>query len=284
MKSRRSPAAFVAWGLVAAVVVVIVVRLGQAAAGGLAPLRAAGEIALLACLLGLLPLVYRLVSGGTTLTWALAGLCLVTWGAGVGVPFWRMARPPRVLFDGRLGGATREVRSEPAPRDGRYLVRATMDELERGAAVSPPTFILHVKGRELRTLEGGEPGKPAVAEVLLARGRPAVLFLERTFAPVQVHLAPVALPRGFALGGMGAALLLALLADLAGFRAWPRGRGLLVAVVAASGIFLALVDPAAAPSGRALLGSAGLALVGGGVVGGALSAVAGVLGRRRRRA
>jgi hypothetical protein len=283
MKSRWPAVTLVAWGAVAAVAVVIVVRLIQAAAGGLAPLRAAGEIALLAGLLGVVPLAYRAVSGGTTVTWALAGLCLAAWGAGVGVPCWRMARPPRVLFDGRLGGPVREVRSEPAPRDGRYVVRATMAELERGAAPTEPVFVLHVSGADPRTLAGAEPGKPVVAEVMLTRGRPAVLFLERGFAPVQVRLAPVPLPRGLVLGGAGLALLLALLTDLVGFRAWPRGRGLLVAMVAASAIFLLLVDPDGAPTGRALLGSGGLALVGGGVVGGVVSALAGLVGRRRAR-
>lgn len=283
MRSRPSTATLVVWGVVAVVVVLIVVRLGQAAAGKLAPLRAGGEIALLACLLGLVPLASRLVAGGTTLTWALAGLCLTAWGAGVGVPFWRMARPAQVLFDGTLGGARREVRSEPPRRDGRYVVRATMDALERGASPSEHPFILHVRGREPRTLEGLEPGKPAVAEIMLARGQPAVIFLERSFAPVQVRLAPVSLPRDFALAGAGVALLLGLLADLAGFRAWPRGRGLMVAVVAASGIFLVLVEPDGAVTGRMLLGSGGLALLGGGVVGGVVSAIGSAVGRRLAR-
>jgi hypothetical protein len=268
-------------GILAAAVVVALVRTGQALAGRIPPMRAGGEAAILLCAPLLLGVVRRLVERATTVTWAVLGLCLVAWGGGVALPLWRVAHPPVALFEGQLGGARREVTSLPAPWTGVYEVRAATAAPEHQGAVPERPYTLRVRGRETVTLTG-EGGKSETARLVLTAGARAVVFLELSLAPVDVRLRPAAPPQLFAYLGAGLALLLALLAEVLAFSAWPRGRGLLVATVTASGLFLFALTPDGADSGRALLGYGALTLVAGGLAGGVFGGLAGRFGGRPR--
>jgi hypothetical protein len=269
-------------GLLLGLLTFCAVRLGQAVAGGIPPLRAAGEVALLLGLVGLGALAPRLVGSGSTVAWVVTGLCLVAWGAGVGLPLWRLAHPPRALFEGRLDGANREVASAPAGRAGRHQVRVAMVERDHRAAARDEVYVLHVLGRDKVTLVGKREGRPEEAEVVLEQARPATIHLDWSLATLEVRLRPAPPPRGVVVGGGLLALALAILADAVGMRAWPRGRGLVVALVAASVLFVLSLEQDGMAA-RAVMGAAGLAVVGGGIAGGVMSAVTGAAARAFRR-
>jgi len=270
------------WGLLVALLTACAVRVGQAWTGGIPPLRAGGEVGVLLGAFGLGALAVRLLDRGTTATWAVTGLCLVGWGAVVGLPLWRLAHPPQALFEGRLDGANRQVTSTLASHAGRHQVRVTVVEREPQAE-RQELYVLKVRGRETATLVGKREGLPEEAEVWLERGNAALIHLDWSSATLQVRLRPAPPLRGAVVVGCLLALVLAIVADAVAGRAWPRGRGLLVAVVAASVFFVLSVD-ADGMTGRAVVGAAGLALVGGGIAGGVMSGVAGAVSRALRRA
>jgi hypothetical protein len=274
-------------GAVAALGVVALVRIAQAIEGRIPILRAAGELGIAVGVLGVGLLTGTLLRYGGTAARALLALAVILWSAAVLVPLARVAYPAPALFAGRLGGATREVTSAPAPRGGRYLVEVSAPRGRPLESHPEGRYLLHAgAGGSSRALTGASGATPESAELVLRRGQPAQLFLERSDEPtLQVRLRPVPLPWSYVrLGGL-LAVLLAIAADWAGLAKRRRLRGLLAAAVAASAIYVALLDPEAGPSGRHALGAAGVAIVGGGLLGAVVGPLGGwVASRGRRRA
>lgn len=110
--------------------------------------------------------------GATRTAWVSLSVLLLAWGAGGLVPLGLVASPPRTLYDGRLGGATREVTTPPAGRRGRYLVEVRTPAAPAQSAV-PLTYVLHVgAGRDSRSLVGaGATAVEGVERAELARRR-----------------------------------------------------------------------------------------------------------------
>ncbi|HEY3358533.1 MAG TPA: hypothetical protein VGQ83_35120 [Polyangia bacterium] len=264
----------------------VLVRVAQAAAGAIPAARAAGEAGVVLGLVLVSLLAVRVAQAATTTAWVLLGLTIVVWGAAVLVPLWRLAHPPATLFAGRLGGATREVSTAPSPRGGRYLVEVRRPGRRAAETSASATYLLHAgAGRTARTLTGADGATSERAELRLVKGQPLKLFLERSDEPtLEVGVRPVPLPWWWV--GLGAivAALLAIPADIVGFTSQPRLRGLLAAAVTASAIYVSLLDPEAVVTGRQALGAGGLAIVGGGLIGGAVGPIVGRLTARRRAA
>ncbi|HEY3353533.1 MAG TPA: hypothetical protein VGQ83_09810 [Polyangia bacterium] len=267
-------------GALAATALLVVVRLAQGLAGAVPAMRVAGELGLVLSAAGVALVLPAVLRRASTVALALTAIFVLAWGAGVALPLYRMARPASALYDGQLGGARREVESTPAPSTGRYEVR--VKPLGEHRAQPEAGFLLQVRAERDTRIAAGADGLAIPVEVRLAAGTRARLFLERGHGQVEVLVRAVPFPRTFVLLAAALALLLALVADAAALRETPRLRGVLVAVVAASVTFLALVDPAVTSSGRAALGAAGLAVLGGGLLGGVWGLVAGRLGRRAR--
>ncbi|HEY3353492.1 MAG TPA: hypothetical protein VGQ83_09605 [Polyangia bacterium] len=262
-------------GAVLAVAAVALVRLGQAAAGAIPGTRAAGELGILLATLTVALLAHVVARSAGALGWTLLGAMLVVWSAAVLVPLGLLAYPRAALYDGRLGGATREVSTAPAGRPGRHVIEVTRPKERSGQSLPQGAYVLHVgAGTVSRTLTGGVDAPLDTAEIPLARGQAARLFLERSEVPVlEVRVRPVPLPWTFVQVAGLVAVLLAAIADVALLAARRRLRGLLAAVVAASVIYVALLNPEAAPSGRHALGAAGIAIVAGGLLGAILGPV-----------
>lgn len=204
-------------------------RLVQAMLGTIPAARATGELGLVVALAVVAATAAAAMAGGPSQSDRTRGLVMLTlaaWGATGVLPLWHVAHPPASLYEGELGGATREITTPPAPADGRYVI----DAAGRVRASGRGTFFLRaIAGGSERTLAGdaAEPAHPV--ELLLARGQTLRVFVESSDGRVFVRVRAPTVPHGLM---QLLALLVALLA------------------LAVDAIALAIVRACAAPSPR----------------------------------
>jgi hypothetical protein len=247
---------------------------------GAPAIRTVSELGLVVIALGVGMAALARLAGATRVMQIAVGAALVAWAGGVSLPLWRVGHPAAVLYQGRIGGATREVMTGPVPARGRYQIQfeAPAGALSGGRAAP---YLLHIaQGSSDQISSGALDGQLQSMEVVLQRGQPLRLFFEQLPSVLDVRVRPSPIPALYIqLAGLAAALL-ATLADLIGRRA--RVRGVLAAAVAASAVFVAVLHSEGDPGWRLATGAALLALVGGGLHGGLVGLIGAVWARRAR--
>lgn len=248
-------------------------RFAQAGLGSIPAATAVGELAAVWVTVAVVWLIAR---GAPRLGGAGAAVCgvtLVAVGLGVVAPLWRLAHPAAALYEGRLGGAQREVRTAPARDGGRH-------RLDIVAAPGASYAVqIDVDGRSAWLRD------QAAMELDLRPSQRVNLFVDRSDGGLAVRLRPVRAPWPWVLWAAGAAVVLAVWADAV--CTGRRARGALAAAVGWGAALVAMLGPDAAAGAGRLLG-AGLLAVVAGLCTGVVAAIAGAWHRemrlRRRRA
>lgn len=264
------------YGGVAAVLAVGGYRISQARSGDITAMAAASEIA-----------AFVLVGLGLILAWTTwrdsestdripLGVLLVAWVALGVAPLWWLGHPEPVLFEEPLELAKRDGVAAAAPADGTYWIEVRPPTDTQG--VSEIDYLLRTKrGEDERVFTGAFEGGVDVHPITLNEGDRLDLFLEVSAdgARVKLRRAPVAWSKVRL--GLVVLFALSLLEELLARSRSKSLRGALSALVGATAVFVAILDPETMPSLKAVVGASFAAFAGGGLIGGLLGAFVGRL-------
>lgn len=237
-----------------------IVRGAQAFSGSVPEMKAASEIALGFGLIGVLWVTVLLWPSAPRRGRIAQAVALLLWGALILLPTWRLGHPPEPLYDDWLGGAKRQV--ELTPNDsGSHRLTVSHGE----ARLTRPWILAVYRDGSSSRVDGVSTRRDTVRRLRLREGKTIRLVLERG-SSIKIELIRPGPPRKWVLLGALLALLAFMIAELQFSRLRRGARGVATWVAATSVIFLAGLDPASDPSGKAAIGMGALAVCGGGVI------------------